>query len=186
MSECSDMNTLLLMSLVLGCFKLSKGVKILTFTDTRSEGTGSRLINGRSGSTKDLSLCLDFMIFRVKTSRVLVTETEQFGFDLEIYIPDTLDRIYMQVKGIWYLTAPADYITPYEFGTLCFSYNSGTHEVAFAYQGEIMLNKTDSVLHAESQFSENFLQKIVLGLKNSDATFSGAITRLNIWSMPSS
>ena len=180
------MKALLFLTLMVGCFKLSRGVKILTFSDSRSEGTGARLLNGRSGTTQDLSLCIDFMIFRVKNSRVLVTDTDQFGYDLEIYISDTLDRFYITVKGIYYLTAPVDWITPYEFGTLCFSYDTTTHKLAFAYQGQIMLNKTDPILQADSQFSQNFLQKIVLGMKSSDATFSGAITRLNIWSSPMS
>ena len=171
---------------MLGCIKFSRSLKILTFSDSRSEGTGARLLNGGSGTTQDLSLCLDFMIFRVKNSRILVTDTNQFGYDLEVLMSDTLDRFYIAVKGIYYLTVPHDLITPYEFGTLCFSYDSNTHELAFAYQGHIMLNKTDPILQADSQFSQNFLQNIVLGMKNSDATFSGAITRLNIWSSPMS
>ena len=163
---------------VMAMISVAWSVKILQFDDTREEKTSSRLRNGASGTTTDLSLCIDFKINQVKDSQILLTNNGKS--DLIILCPDNLDRFYIAVKGIWYLT-PTYNIIHYEWGTLCFSYASSTNTVSFAYKGEMMFTKADP-LQQDSSFTQNFLQSLVLGLKTASDTLVADITRLNIWS----
>ena len=166
----------LLFFFVCEIFAQTKNAKVLQFTDGRAAGTSSRLVNGPPGTTKDLTLCVDFKISQVKYNRVLQTEG---GVDLIVEVPDSLDRFYIVVKGIWYLT-PAE-IVPYEWGTFCLSYESASHRLAFAYKGDLMLTKEDP-FHKTTQFSPNFLQKLKIGPKGDFGTFAGEIARLGAWS----
>ena len=162
--------------LVCEIFAQSKNANVLQFTDGRSEGTSTRLVNGPSGGTKDLTLCVDFKISQVKYNRVLQTEG---GTDLIVEVPDSLDRFYIVVKGIWYLTPAV--IVPYEWGTFCLSYESASHRLAFAYKGVLMLAKEDPVIHATTEFSPNLPEKLMLGPKGDGHTFAGEIARLGVW-----
>ena len=103
--------------IISGIVSLAVGAKILEFDNRREDNTSSRLLNGKRITSPDLSLCVDFKANRVSNMKILTTDPIK---DLEVQIPPTLDRFYIQVKGIFYL-APTSKITPYEFATLCFS-----------------------------------------------------------------
>ena len=164
-------------SVISGMASLAMGAKILEFDNRREDNTSSRLLHGKQITSADLTLCVDFKVDRVSNMKILTTDPIK---DLEVQIPPTLDRFYIQVKGIFYL-APTSKITPYEFATLCFSYKSSTHELLFVYQGEIMLVKEDLTPHGDSKFTPDLLQNLELGRKDGRWKFTGEITRLNIW-----
>ena len=164
-------------SIISGVVSLAMGAKILEFDNRREDNTSSRLLHGKQITSADLTLCVDFKVDRVSNMKILTTDPIK---DLEVQIPPTLDRFYIQVKGIFYL-APTSKITPYEFATLCFSYKSSTHELLFVYQGEIMLVKEDLTPHGDSKFTPDLLQNLELGRKDGRWKFTGEITRLNIW-----
>ena len=86
--------------IVLGIFSLARSAKILTFDNRREENTSSKLLNGKTVTSKDLTLCVDFKVDRVSDIKILTTGASE---DLEIQIPPTLDRFYVEVKGIFYL-----------------------------------------------------------------------------------
>ena len=157
---------------------LSMSAKILEFDNRREDNTSSKLVNGKQITSPDLTLCVDFKADRVNNMQILTTG--DFN-DLEVQIPSTLDRFYVEVKGIFYL-APTSKITPYEFGTLCFSYKSSNHKLLFVYQGEILLTKEDPAGQSGSKFTPELLSKLELGRKDGRWKFAGEITRLNIWS----
>ena len=169
---------LLKISVISGMMSLAKSAKILEFDNRREDNTSSRLLNGKQITSADLTLCVDFKVNRVSNMKILTTDPIK---DLEVQIPLTLDRFYVQVKGIFYL-APTSKITPYEFATFCFSYKSSTHELLFVYQGEVLLVKEDLTPQMDSKFTPELLQKLQLGRKDGRWKFSGEITRLNIWS----
>ena len=169
---------LLKISVISGMMSLAKSAKILEFDNRREDNTSSRLLNGKQITSRDLTLCVDFKVNRVSNMKILTTDPIK---DLEVQIPLTLDRFYVQVKGIFYL-APTSKITPYEFATFCFSYKSSTHELLFVYQGEVLLVKEDLTPQMDSKFTPELLQKLQLGRKDGRWKFSGEITRLNIWS----
>ena len=158
---------------------LAMSAKILKFDNRREDNTSSKLLRGGKPITSpDLTLCVDFKANRVDNMEILTTGAYN---DLEVEIPPTLDRFYVQVKGIFYL-APTSKITPYEFGTLCFSYRSSNHTLLFVYQGEIMLTKEDPNAQSGSKFTPELLEKLELGRKGGRWKFAGEITRLNMWS----
>ena len=164
------------LSIVLEC---GEGFKIFQFTDRRGPETGAFIQNNiLSKALTDLTICIAFNIKLVKNSRILVTLGTN---DLAIQIPGTLDRFYTKFKGIWYLTPPRENIEPYHFGTFCMSYEDAENKIMFAFNGYIMLEKKDPLLKNEN-ISRNFLNNIALGHKGPLLTFSGDITRLNIWS----
>ena len=155
------------------------GVKILQFENERGEG--SAVIRNYILKQRPLNItfCLDFSLKIVKPTRLLLTTGSE---DLSITIPESLDRLYTQIKGIWYLTPAIDLLGPYNFGTYCMSYDSEQHRVIFAYNGIILFEKTDPNLLGASTFSESFPGNIELGPSNKYESFTGDITRLNIWS----
>ena len=162
--------------IILGILPLARSAKILTFDNRREENTSSKLLNGKTVTSKDLTLCVDFKVDRVSDIKILTTGASE---DLEIQIPPTLDRFYVEVKGIFYL-APTSKLIPYEFGTFCFSYESSTLELRFLYQGETLLSTKEAQI--KSEFTPDFLQNLELGIKAGRNKFTGEITRLNIWS----
>ena len=166
--------------LILTTICLTSGVKILQFKHKRTDD-GSKILKtaGTNRSVSSLSFCIDFDLKLVKYSRIIHTP----GFeDLEIIVPDTLDRFYTKVKGVWYLT-PSN-IDPYSFSTYCMSYNAVDHEVTFAFNGEVIFEKKDPTLLGGTTFSKDFPSNIMIGFKEKAYTFTGDITRLNIWSQP--
>ena len=162
---------LLKISVISGMMSLSMSAKILEFDNRREDNTSSRLLNGKQITSADLTLCVDFKVNRVSNMKILTTDPIK---DLEVQIPLTLDRFYVQVKGIFYL-APTSKITPYEFATFCFSYKSSTHELLFVYQGEVLLVKEDLTPQMESKFTPELLQKLQLGRKDGRWKFTGEI-----------
>ena len=163
-------------SIISGMMTLAMSAKILKFDNRRKDTTSSKLLHGKQITSADLTLCVDFKVDRVSNMKILTTEPTK---DLEVQIPPTLDRFYIQVKGIFYL-APTSKITPYEFSTLCFSHKSSTHELLFVYQGKVLLTKKDLV--PDRAIKPELLQNLELGRKDGRWKFTGEITRLNIWS----
>ena len=162
-------------SIISGMMTLAMSAKILKFDNRRKDTTSSKLLHGKQITSADLTLCVDFKVDRVSNMKILTTEPTK---DLEVQIPPTLDRFYIQVKGIFYL-APTSKITPYEFSTLCFSHKSSTHELLFVYQGKVLLTKKDLV--PDRAIKPELLQNLELGRKDGRWKFTGKITRLNIW-----
>ena len=153
-------------------------VKILEFLDKRAK-SGAKIQNTFVGATpSSLTFCVDFDLKLIKNSRILST----FGTnDLQVTIPQTLDRIYTMFKGIFYMTPPLNEIDPYSFGTYCMSYEASDHHIIFAYNGDIIFEKKDPKLLGGEELSNSFLSSIMLGEKDDFYTFRGDITRLNIW-----
>ena len=155
---------------------LALSTKILEFDNRREENTSSKLVHlGKQITSEDLTLCLDFKVDRVNNMKILTTHPFN---DLEVQIPPTLDRFYIQVKGIFYL-APTSKIMPYQFSSFCLSYKRSTHELLFVHQGEIVSIKEDLSPHRE--FTPELLGSLELGKKDGPWKFIGDITRLNIW-----
>ena len=76
-------------------------VNVLKFHHKRADG-GARLKNVSSKlGSPSLSFCLDYNIKLVKYSKLLSVPGSN---DLQIEISETLDRIYTQFRGIWYMT----------------------------------------------------------------------------------
>ena len=125
---------------VLFTSELCESVKILKFTDDRAEKTGARLVNPKPEVEGDFTLCLDFIVTLIKDFRLLSTVDRG---DLEILIPNSLDNVQVQLKGIWYI-AYTNLVEPYNWGTLCLAYDATNHIVTFAYKGEVIFSKTGS------------------------------------------
>jgi len=159
-------------------FSTVYGAKIFEFRDKRDVG-GAKLLNSFDGSSSSsISFCVDFDMKLVKYSRIISTPGSD---DLEVVIPESLDRFYTKFKGIWYLTPPLNEIDPYSFGTYCMSYEAIYHHVIFAFNGLIIFEKIDPTLLGPGVLSSDFPNNIVLGEKDNFYTLSGAITRLNVW-----
>ena len=62
------------------------------------------------------------------------------------------------------------------------SYDAEQHRLIFAYTGNIIFEKIDPNLLRTSTFSESFPGNIELGPNDKAKSFTGDITRLNIWS----
>ena len=164
---------------LLSIFPYSFGVKVLQFRHERGEGAATIRNNVGKTQPSNVSFCVDLDLKLVTPSRLLLTTEAE---DLDIDIPESLDRFYTKLKGIWYLTPVRDLLSPYSFGTYCMSYDSEQHSVIFAYNGHIIFEKTDPLRLGVSNFSKNFPGNIILGLKDKSKSFTGDITRLNVWS----
>ena len=169
---------LLLLLFILFSFGDAFGANIFQFNSKRREGAAKIINQDKENHPSSLTFCVDFDLKLVKYSRLLFTPEAD---DLDILIPDTLDRFYVKLKGIWYLTPVKDSLNPYSFGTYCVSYHSQEHRVIFAYNRQIIFNKTDHLLLGPANFSSSFPGNIVLGPRDKSFTFGGDITRLNVW-----
>ena len=67
--------------IILGMLSLARSAKILTFDNRREENTSSKLLNGKTVTSKDLTLCVDFKVDRVSDIKILTTGASE---DLEI------------------------------------------------------------------------------------------------------
>ena len=106
---------------ILSILSHSFGVKVLQFQNERNEGAATiKKIVGKT-QPSSVSFCVDLDLKLVTPSRLLLTTEAE---DLDIDIPETLDRFYTKVKGLWYLTPVRDLLSPYSFGTYCMSYDS--------------------------------------------------------------
>jgi hypothetical protein len=73
-------------------------VKIVKFTNNSKDGTGARIINVKPQDISDFTMCIDFVVTLIKDFRLLITIGTN---DIEILIPNSLDNIQVQFKGIW-------------------------------------------------------------------------------------
>ena len=165
------------------CYLLAMAscVNVLKFHHKRADG-GARLknVSVKLGSPS-LSFCLDYNIKLVKYSKLLSVPGSD---DLQIEISETLDRIYTQFRGIWYMTPLYRAIEPHNFGTFCLSYNSSNNQITLANNGRIVLEMVDTALLESKELSQDLVSKIMLGERSKGYTFIGEISGLNIWSRP--
>ena len=154
------------------------GVNILQFSDNERAEGAARIKNDLiTAKPSSFVLCMDFELKLVEQTRLLWTVGHD---DLQIVVWKSLDRLFTKLKGTWYLS-PAR-LSPYTWGTYCVSYDSEQHRVIFAYNGHIIFEKIDPNLLGVSEFSDGFPGNIELGAKAKAKSFTGDITRLNMWS----
>ena len=162
--------------LLIGC-SVCAG-KVLVFPEERAIGSGATLRNAPSTSQESLSLCIDIMLGVMKKQPIILGSRYK---DIYIYTPTSLDRFYVKVKQLFYIAKPqGGKLVPYLYSTLCLSYDAGTSNVIIAHNGEIVFTKQDP-LQAEVPFTSNYLRGLPLGLSNDGNSFTGELTRLDIW-----
>ena len=157
-------------------------MKILRFTHNREEGSGAKMVlnPGRSEQVKDMTFCIDVFVTLIRSFRWLDTENDS---DLRVFIPDSLDSIQVKFKGIWYL-AYNNLVEPYNWGTLCVSYDTRDQSITVAYKGVIIFTKKDPVILGTRSLSDNFLSSLILGRKKDSQSMDGQITNFRMWSKP--
>ena len=130
---------------------------MISFTDERPEGSGAKLESeSRSHGEGDFTICLDKYITSINGYTNLV-----FSDDFTLAIPNALDRLVLQFKGIWYYAFNVPNIEPFTWGTVCFSYTFKTHKIRLAYRGKIYLSKIDPELLGKRGLGENFLNNFI-------------------------
>ena len=82
---------------------------MISFTDERPEGSGAKLDSvSRSYEEGDFTICLDKYITSINGYINLV-----FSDDFTLAIPNALDRLVLQFKGIWYYAFNVPNIEPF-------------------------------------------------------------------------
>ena len=156
------MNILPFFIFILIISRVLLAVQILKFTDNRDDDTGAKIISSKPRNVSDLTLCLDFEVTLIKDFRIISTKNTR---DLEIQIPNSLDQIQVEFKGIWYI-AYTDQVEPYNWGTFCLSYDSAHQSISLAYKGKIIFSKKDPTFNSLHQCQFYLHHFILLHISN--------------------
>ena len=100
--------------------------------------------------------------------------------DIDIYIAEGGSIISVQVAGIQSLAQPETWIDTVKWQSLCVSFNSKNQAVTVVFRNIIIVS--DENIIPNRKLSDNFLNDLSLGEKESLFHFAGKITRVNIWS----
>ena len=157
-------------------------VKIFRFTDNREDDTGAKIRTrpGQNVKVTDLTFCFDVFVTLIRSFSFVRSKDSK---DLSVAVPESLDSIQVQFKGIWYL-AYNDLVEPYNWGTFCLAYDTSDESLTLAYKGVIIFTKKDPIILGSRSLSETFISSLMLGQKKGAESMDGQITNFRMWSKP--